>query len=214
MREVRLIGPDGKQIGIVSSQEALKKAKGYGLDLVEISSSARPPVCRILDFGKYRYEQSKKQKDKKDTSSKIKEVKFRVRIEQHDYITKLRRAEQFLAKGNMVKLTLQFRGREMEHVELGRQVIERAVKDLENIGHTENEPRLNGRFLNLVMAPLPPNKRKLVFNTTIDEDDDSGEEEDDPDDDDDDLGHESAGNSGTAEEPVSAPPGETEPRRG
>ena len=110
-REVRLLGPDGKQIGVVAREKALEAAKAAGLDLVEISASARPPVCRILDFGKYMYEQSKRQKENKAKaaiSSKIKEVKFRVRTDEHDYMTKLRRAEEFLYKGNKLKLSLMF----------------------------------------------------------------------------------------------------------
>lgn len=120
-REIRLIGHDGKQIGIVTRDEAIAAAKKMGLDLVEISGNARPPVCRILDFGKYMYEQSKRQKENKakgTSSSKIKEVKFRVRTEEHDYMTKLRRGEEFLFKGNKLKLSLMFRGRENEHKEL------------------------------------------------------------------------------------------------
>ena len=162
-REVRLIGPEGSQIGVVSTQEALALAKRVGLDLVEISASARPPVCRILDFGKYKYEQSKKIKDKAKAHTKIKEVKFRVRIEQHDYMTKLRHAEEFLYKGNKVKLSLMFRGREMEHRELGFDVIKRAVGDLDHVGHSDTPPRMAGRNIILIMAPHPVNKRKLKY---------------------------------------------------
>lgn len=133
-REIRLIGPSGSQIGIVSRDEGLALAKQAGLDLVEISANARPPVCRILDFGKYMYELSKKQKDNKSSTSRVKEVKFRVRIEQHDYMTKLRRAEAFLFKGSKLKLSLMFRGREMEHRELGFDVIKRAIEDLVHVG--------------------------------------------------------------------------------
>jgi translation initiation factor IF-3 len=110
------------------------------------------------------YELSKKEKDKKHNTSKIKEVKFRVRIEQHDYETKLRHAEEFLFKGNKVKVTLQFRGREMEHRELGVEVVERAVADLAHVGTADSEPRLAGRLVNLVMSPLPQAKRRLKFN--------------------------------------------------
>lgn len=178
-REVRLIGPDGKQVGVVPRDRALKLAKEAGLDLVEVSASARPPVCRILDFGKYRYELSKKQKDK-GHSSKIKEVKFRVRIEQHDYMTKLRRAEEFLFKGNKVKMTLMFRGREMEHTDLGFEVVKRAVKDLEHVGHMDSEPRLAGRNLGTTMSPLPANKRKLVFNESVSEEESPDDSEEMP----------------------------------
>ncbi len=182
-REMRLIGPDGKQVGVVSREDALKLAKYYGLDLVEVSNNVNPPVCRILDFGKYMYEQSKKSKDTKSTASKIKEVKFRVRIEQHDYMTKLRRAEEFLYKGNKVKISLMFRGREMEHRELGIDMVNRAAHDLEHVGHSEGEARMMGRHVNMVVAPLAQNKRKLKYNEVEDlnkpEEPEKGEPEDD-----------------------------------
>lgn len=181
-RQVRLIGPDGKQVGVVAKDEALKMAKAYGLDLVEVAGNSDPPVCRILDFGKYKYELSKRGKDKASSGSKMKEVKFRVRIEQHDYMTKLRRAEEFLFKGNKLKVTLMFRGREMEHTDLGFNVVNRAVEDLAHVGIADNEARLNGRFINLNMSPLPQNKRKLKFNETIepgDSDDDDADHEED-----------------------------------
>ncbi len=164
VREVRLIGPDARQIGIVPTYEALKMAKKHGLDLVEISPTARPPVCRILDFGKYKYELSKKGKDTKPAGSKIKEVKLRVRIEQHDFMVKLRRAEHFLDKGFKVKLTLSFRGRENEHKNLGFDVINRTVEDLKHIGTADSEARLAGRSVTLIVSPLPENKRTLKYN--------------------------------------------------
>lgn len=175
-REVRLIGSDGNQIGVVPRDDALQAAKKMGLDLVEISASARPPVCRILDFGKYMYEQSKKQKENKakgTTSSKIKEVKFRVRTEEHDYLTKLRHGEEFLYKGNKLKLSLMFRGRENEHKNLGIEVVGKAAKDLEHVGHADGEPKLSGRHVNLIMTPLPSARRKLKYNESVT----TGEEE-------------------------------------
>lgn len=161
-----MIGPDAKQIGIVSTTDAMKIARDHGLDLVEIAPTAKPPVCRVLDFGKYKYELSKKSKERSHHISKIKEVKFRVRIEKHDYETKLRRAEEFLDKGNKVKLTLSFRGRELEHKELGYDVIQRAVQELAHIGVSESQPRQIGRNITLVLAPLPANKRKLKLTQT------------------------------------------------
>lgn len=161
-----MIGPDAKQIGIVSTIDAMKIARDHGLDLVEIAPTAKPPVCRVLDFGKYKYELSKKSKERSHHISKIKEVKFRVRIEKHDYETKLRRAEEFLDKGNKVKLTLSFRGRELEHKELGYDVIQRAVQELAHIGVSESQPRQVGRNITLVLAPLPANKRKLKLTQT------------------------------------------------
>lgn len=181
-REIRLIGPSGSQIGIVSRDEGLALAKQAGLDLVEISANARPPVCRILDFGKYMYELSKKQKDNKSSTSRVKEVKFRVRIEQHDYMTKLRRAEAFLFKGSKLKLSLMFRGREMEHRELGFDVIKRAIEDLVHVGVADAPPKMAGRNLGTTMSPLAENKRKLVYNESkaaLDaHDDDEGDADD------------------------------------
>jgi len=165
-RELRLIGPEGNQIGVVTRDEALQAAKQMGLDLVEISPKARPPVCRILDFGKYMYEQSKRQKENKakaSSSSKIKEVKFRVRIEEHDYMTKLRHAEEFLYKGNKLKLSLMFRGREMEHQDLGLEVVKRASGDLTHVGQADADPKKSGRHVSMTMTPLPANKRKLKY---------------------------------------------------
>ncbi len=166
-REVRLLGPDGKQLGIVSRDEALKAAKAAGLDLVEISANAKPPVCKVLDFGKYMYEESKRKKENKAkaaSSSKIKEVKFRVRTEEHDYMTKLRHGEEFLFKGNKLKLSLMFRGRENEHKDLGLQVVAKAAQDLSHVGNADGEPRLSGRHVILMMSPLPITRRKLKYN--------------------------------------------------
>jgi translation initiation factor IF-3 len=164
--EVRVIGPEGDQLGLMSSGEAYQLAQRAGLDLVEVAAQARPPVCRIMDFGKYVYEQQKKSKESKATGSKVKEVKFRVRIEQHDFLTNLRHAEEFLDKGNKVKLTLFFRGREMAHQDLGYDTIRRAIKDLDHIGTADNEPRLMGRNIIVMMSPLPVNKRKLIYNVS------------------------------------------------
>ncbi|MEX0322249.1 MAG: translation initiation factor IF-3 [Puniceicoccaceae bacterium] len=169
-REVRLLGVEGNQIGIVSRDDALKAAKEMGLDLVEISANARPPVCRILDFGKYMYEQSKRQKENKakaSSSSRIKEVKFRVRTEEHDYMTKLRRGEEFLYKGNKLKLSLMFRGRENEHKELGVEVLAKASQDLNHVGAADTTPKLSGRHVNMIMSPLPVGKRALKYNDDL-----------------------------------------------
>lgn len=169
-REVRLIGADGKQIGVVARDEAIKIAQASGLDLVEISANATPPVCRVLDFGKYMYEQSKRQKEnraKASTASKIKEVKFRVRTEEHDYLTKLRHGEEFLYKGSKLKLSLMFRGRENEHKELGIEVLAKAAVDLGHVGQADSEPKLSGRHVNMIMSPLPMAKRKLKYNESL-----------------------------------------------
>jgi translation initiation factor IF-3 len=162
--EIRVIGPDGNQLGVMHPKEALEKAKRLGLDLVEVSATAKPPVCRILDYGKFQYEQSKKQKENKTSSAaqKIKEIKLRVSIDTHDYTTKIRRAEEFLDKGSKLKITLQFRGREMEHKDLGFERVKEAVKDLSNVGVADMDPKLVGRNVSVVMSPLPEQKRRLV----------------------------------------------------
>jgi translation initiation factor IF-3 len=162
--EVRVIGADGKQVGILNTRDALRLAQQQGLDLIEVSPGTRPPVCRIADYGKFMYDQGKKQKDHKPHTSKLKEVKFRPRIEQHDYETKLRHAEEFLYEGNKVKLTLSFRGREMEHKDLGFDMIKRVLADLVHVGLPDQSPRLMGRNIALTISPLPPNKRKLKHN--------------------------------------------------
>jgi translation initiation factor IF-3 len=184
-REIRVIGPDGKQIGLMLRDEALKFARKIGLDLVEISPQARPPVCRILDYGKFKYEQSKKNKDKAATTSRLKEVKFRVRIEQHDYMTKLRLGEKFLFKGNKLKLSLMFRGREMEHQELGIEVLKRAIEDLKHVGQADSEPRRAGRNVSLTMSPLSSTKRKLVYNASVSDEEDEDDAAHDAQEDDD-----------------------------
>lgn len=163
-REVRVInGATNEQLGVMRLQDALRKAEEMALDLVEVAPNADPPVCRIVDFGKYRYEQAKQEKDKKSHASKLKEVKFRVNIDQHDYMTKIRHAEEFLDKGNKVKVQLQFRGREMAHQDLGMAVVKRVKDDLATMGHVDMEPRLIGRTINMTMSPLPANKRKRKF---------------------------------------------------
>lgn len=162
--EIRVILPDGRQAGVMPTSQALAIAQEAGLDLVEVAAQATPPVCRVMDFGKYVYEQQKKSKDHKATSARLKEVKFRARIETHDFNTKLRHAEEFLDNGNKVKLTLSFRGREMAHTEIGFVTIRRAVAELAHIGHPDNEPKLMGRNIIVMMTPLPANKRKLKFN--------------------------------------------------
>tara|TARA_B100000519_G_scaffold168660_1_gene153468 strand:- start:1640 stop:2152 length:513 start_codon:yes stop_codon:yes gene_type:complete len=147
----------------MDTKEALEVAKEAGLDLVEVASQASPPVCRIMDFGKYVYEQQKKSKDSKGSSSKTKEVKFRPRVDVHDFMTKLRRAEEFLDKGNKVKLTLSFRGREMAHTEVGFETIQRAIQDISHMATPDNEPKLVGRNINVMLTPLPANKRKPKY---------------------------------------------------
>lgn len=189
--KIRVVGPDGNQVGLMDTKEALAIAQEAGLDLVEVAGQARPPVCRIMDFGKYVYEQQKKAKDSKGSSSKTKEVKFRPRVDVHDFMTKLRRAEEFLDKGNKVKLTLSFRGREMAHTEIGFDTIRRAIADIAHMANPDNEPRLIGRNINVMLTPLPANKRKPKYSHHLvdseQEEDQDLEDEDDEDIEDDDA---------------------------
>ena len=180
-REVRVIGSDGEMLGVMPPEEALKIAKAEGLDLVEVAANAHPPVCRILEFGKYKYELSKNKKNKEKSAKRIKEAKFRPRIEEHDYVTKLRRSEKFLHQGNKLKVTLMFRGREMEHIDIGMDVVKRAIQDLSGVGRPDDEPKLNGRFIMVNLSPLPQNKRILKYNS-MEEAEAEVEEEDDSED--------------------------------
>ncbi len=180
-REVRVIGADGEMLGVMPPEEALKIAKSHGLDLVEVASSATPPVCRILEFGKYKYELSKNKRNKEKTAKRIKEAKFRPRIEEHDYVTKLRRSEKFLHQGNKLKITLMFRGREMEHIDLGMNLVKQAIKDLSGVGKADDTPKLSGRFIIVNLSPLPKNQRVLRYNSLEEAE---VEEQDDPEEDD------------------------------
>lgn len=163
-REVRVIvGSTSEQLGVMKLSDALRKAQSLGLDLVEVAPNANPPVCRIVDFGKFRYALAKQEKERKHTSSKLKEIKFRVNIDEHDYHTKVRRAEEFLDKGNKVKVQLQFRGREQAHKELGDQLMQRVKEDLNTMAQVEMEPKHMGKSINMTLSPLPQNKRKRKF---------------------------------------------------
>ena len=163
-REVRVILASTKeQLGVMRTSDALRRANQMGLDLVEIAPTANPPVCQIVDFGKYRYELAKQEKDRKHSVARLKEVKFRVNIDAHDYLTKVRRAEEFLDKGSKVKVQLQFRGREMAHKELGDQLMQRVKKDLDGMSAVEMEPKHAGRSINMTLSPLPQARRKRRF---------------------------------------------------
>ncbi|HEY1793426.1 MAG TPA: translation initiation factor IF-3 [Opitutaceae bacterium] len=161
--QVRVISPEGRQLGIMDTPKAVNLALENGLELVEVAPNATPPVCRIMDFGKYVYEESKKTSHSKSTASKIKEIEFTARIAPNDFNTKLRHAEEFLDHGNKVKLRLKFRGREMAHTELGFEVMKRAVIDLAGMGHPDADPKLIGRNIHVMLTPLPANKRKAKF---------------------------------------------------
>jgi len=160
--EVRLVGPDGSQVGVLALQDALRIARELDLDLVEVAPQARPPVCRLLDYGKYRYEMAVKAKDakRKQASSVLKEMKMRPKIDIHDYRTKKGHIERFLHQGARVKVTIMFRGREMAHTELGRKLLDRLTADLQELATVDANPKLDGRNMVMVLAPLkrPPAK--------------------------------------------------------
>jgi len=154
-REIRVIGDEGEQIGIMPPFEALKMAREKNLDLVEISPTAQPPVCRIMDYGKFLYQQEKREREAKKHQKTItvKEVKFRINVDDHDYETKKNHVLRFLDEGDKVKATIFFRGREMTRQSLGRQILERLIKDVEQKGLVEFRPRQEGNTLHLILAP-------------------------------------------------------------
>jgi len=152
---VRVIGSDGSQVGVMLTRDAIAKAEGEGLDLVEVSPNADPPVCKIMDYGKYIYQKDKSQQAarKKQKQIQVKEVKFRPTTEEADYQTKLRALLRFLEEGDKVKITLRYKGREMAHQELGFQLIDRIKADLEEMALIEQSPKMEGRQAIMVMAP-------------------------------------------------------------
>ncbi|MDI6823999.1 MAG: translation initiation factor IF-3 [Bacillota bacterium] len=154
-REVRLIGVDGQQLGIVPLREALQIAYDQGLDLVEVAPQARPVVCRIMDYGRHKYEMAKRDREarKKQRTGDMKETKLRPRIEQHDFAVKVRNTRRFLEDGDKVKVTLMFRGRELAYVDLGREVLERLVQEVSDLALVERPPRLEGRNMVMILSP-------------------------------------------------------------
>ena len=153
---VRLIDADGSQVGVVSIAEAQEMADEAGLDLVEISPHADPPVCKVLDYGKYKYEAQKKANEarKKQKIIEVKEIKMRPGIEEHDYQVKMRSVRKFIGNGDKVKMTIRFRGREMAHQELGLEMMHRIKKDLEEHGTVDQDPKMEGRQITMVLAPV------------------------------------------------------------
>ena len=153
-REVRLIGADGEQLGIVSSREAQKIADEAGLDLVKIAPNAKPPVCKVIDYGKYRYEQARKEKDakKKQKTVELKEIRLSPNIEANDLNTKMNAAKKFLTKGNKVKITLRFRGREMAHMNASKHILDDFAEDLAEVSVVEKAPKIEGRSISMVLA--------------------------------------------------------------
>jgi translation initiation factor IF-3 len=158
---VRVVGTDGKQLGVLSLADAINMARASGVDLVEIAPNATPPVCRLVDFGKFRYEQSKRDKEAKkhQHANKVKEIQLSPSIDPHDFGVKLSHAIDFLCEDMKVKVTLRFRGRELAHKEIGFQQVHKFMKEVAPWGHPDFEPKLVGKGLNLMLSPLPRNKR-------------------------------------------------------
>jgi translation initiation factor IF-3 len=154
VQNVRLISPEGEQIGVVTTQEALKKAENYGLDLVEVSPNAKPPVCRIMDYGKYKYEQSKKEKisKKKQHTITVKELRLRPRTDDHDLETKIRHARKFIEQRNKVKFTILFKGREMAYQDMGTDLLNRVQEMLEDVAKLDMEPKMEGRRMIMILS--------------------------------------------------------------
>nr|WP_217900484.1 translation initiation factor IF-3 [Maliponia aquimaris] len=155
--EIRLIGAEGENIGVVTPARAMDLAEQAGLDLVEISPNATPPVCKIMDFGKFKYETQKREAEarKKQKIIEVKEVKFRPNTDTHDYDVKMRSVFKFLENGDKVKVTLRFRGREMAHQNLGRDLLERVAEDVKEVGKIENMPKMEGRQMVMMIGPVP-----------------------------------------------------------
>ncbi|MEI8392773.1 MAG: translation initiation factor IF-3 [Actinomycetes bacterium] len=167
-REVRVIGPDGAQLGIKTVPDALALAREIDLDLVEVAPLANPPVCRIMDYGKFRYEESQRAREarKKTAHVTVKEVKFRPKIGRGDFDTKVRHVQGFLAEGHKVKVSLQFRGREMAHPELGSKILDEVIEKILSVGKVETQARLEGRSMTMVLVPdKKPVKKEKAANS-------------------------------------------------
>lgn len=162
--KVRLIGQEGEQIGVVALYEALAMADNAGLDLVEISPGASPPVCKIINYGKFRYDQTKREKENKKSQHqiKVKEVKIKPNIDEHDLMTKLRHAQEFISNGDKVKITCTFRGREMMHAKRGEELVKRCCEFLADSAQAESPAKLFGRMLSVVLSPLPKKKKETA----------------------------------------------------
>jgi translation initiation factor IF-3 len=154
---VRVVGPDGEQLGILPVEQALARAQELGMDLVEVSPMAKPPVCKIMDYGKFKYTEKKKQNEakKKQVVVQLKEVKLRPRTEEHDYNVKIGKIREFLQEANKARVTVMFRGREITHRELGQKVLQRVIEDSKEIAVIESAPRMEGRQMFMILAPNP-----------------------------------------------------------
>ncbi|NNM43022.1 MAG: translation initiation factor IF-3 [Chlamydiae bacterium] len=160
--KVRVIDQDGKQVGVITIQEALSRAELAGLDLVEISPGAEPPVCKIIDYGKFRYQLTKKEKESKKSQHqvKVKEIKLKPNTDENDVAIKTKHSREFLLKGNKVRVTCVFRGRELQHPEFGIRIVQKVCEDLSDIATPESDPKMMGRSLSVVIAP--GSKKKVV----------------------------------------------------
>lgn len=159
-KEVRIIGDDGEQIGVLATSKALEMAYEKDLDLVLMAPNAEPPVCRIMDYGKYRFERDKKEKEakKKQTTVEVKEIQLSCRIDTHDFETKVKHAHRFLGDGNKVRVVVKFRGREMSHQDLGREMLEKFEQACQGLGSVDKRPTLEGRFMSMIVNPVKQGK--------------------------------------------------------
>ena len=160
-KEIRVIGPDGEQLGIMSSAEALNRAYDEGYDLVMMAANATPPVCKIMDYGKYRFECEKREKEarKKQQVVEVKEIQLSYRIDTHDFETKVKHAVRFLTDGNKVRVVLRFKGREMSHVAMGSEIMTKFEEACAEYGTTDKKPVLDGRLMSMILAPVKPAKK-------------------------------------------------------
>ncbi|QRK14021.1 translation initiation factor IF-3 [Archangium violaceum] len=156
-REVRVVGPEGEQLGVLPIEAALERAQSAGMDLVEVNPMAKPPVCKIMDYGKFKYEEKKRASEakKKQVVVHLKEIKLRPKTEEHDYEFKVRNVRRFLEEGNKAKVTIMFRGREITHKELGSAILDDVIKDLKDVAVVEQMPRMEGRQMFMIIAPNP-----------------------------------------------------------
>ena len=195
--KVRVVLDSGEQLGVLNTRDALDKARSLGMDLVEVAASADPPVCRIIDYGRYKYQQSKLQKTNKSKVSRMKEIKFRVGTGIHDYTIKMARTEGFLAAGHKVRIQLQFRGRENAHHELGFEIMNRVIADMKTMASVDQAPRLAGRAIGMALTPLPEAQRVRKFKAHLDDDFDADSDEFE------DTAHENEGSEADKEASVS-----------
>jgi translation initiation factor IF-3 len=202
--KIRVVGPDGQQLGVMNVRDALLKAQSVGLDLVEIAAQADPPVCKIIDYGKFKYEQAKLKKQKSKSSTRMKEIKLRVGTGAHDYNIKMGRVEGFLDTGHKVRVIIQFKGRENAHKDLGFVAMTKIIDDLKTMSNVDQAPRLGGRVIAMTLSPLPQGQRKRKFHLfhgeLMEEDDDHDEDVDEDDESHLELGEDDAAEDDAAED--------------